>query len=108
MNPIDYWEECISQSADECGLALTKDQLEYLAEGVKGAHENYDMAFYTPPASDRLADIEREYKTKIKNLENDAILYRERVKQRQEEILWDHRREVNELEERIEKLKNHK
>ena len=42
---MDYWEECISIAADECGLKLTKDQLECLAGSVECGHENYGMAF---------------------------------------------------------------
>jgi hypothetical protein len=41
---MNYWKECISIAADECGLQVTKEQLEYLAEAVEGGHENYGMA----------------------------------------------------------------
>lgn len=40
---MEYWKECISISADEIGLVLTNEQLEWLAEGVKGGFENYNM-----------------------------------------------------------------
>lgn len=46
---IDYWKECISIAADECDLSLTKEQLDYLASSVEGGHDNYGMAFYSPP-----------------------------------------------------------
>lgn len=42
---MKYWKECISIAADECGLALTDEQLDYLAGSVEGGFENYDMAF---------------------------------------------------------------
>ena len=42
---MDYWKECISIAADECGLVLTEEQLECLADSVEGGHENYGMAF---------------------------------------------------------------
>ena len=42
---MNYWEECISTAADECGLKLTKEQLKYLADAAEGGHENYGMAF---------------------------------------------------------------
>ena len=42
---MDYWEECISIAANDCGLTLTKDQLECLAGSVESGHENYGMAF---------------------------------------------------------------
>lgn len=66
MADTDYWAECISIAADECALVLTPEQLSYLADAVSGAHENYGMAFYSPPASDRLNEIEREWKAKLK------------------------------------------
>lgn len=40
----DYWSECISIAADECGLSMTPEQLDCLAGSVKGGHENYSMA----------------------------------------------------------------
>lgn len=52
MNDLEYWKECISIAADECDLSLTSEQLEYLADSASGSHENYGMAFYSPPASD--------------------------------------------------------
>jgi len=42
---MDYWKECISTAADECGLVLTEEQLECLSVYVEGSHENYGMAF---------------------------------------------------------------
>ena len=50
-------------------MTLTTGQLEFLAEGAKGGHEFYGMAFYSPPASERLAVIEGEWKTKYARLE---------------------------------------
>lgn len=60
-----YWTECISAAADDCGLKLTTEQLECLVETVKISHENYGMAFYEPPATDRIAEIERQYEAKL-------------------------------------------
>lgn len=42
---MDYWKECISIAADECGLSLTDEQLECIAGAVEGGYENYGMAF---------------------------------------------------------------
>jgi hypothetical protein len=42
---VEYWKECISIAADECGLALAPEQLHFLAEAVESGHENYGMAF---------------------------------------------------------------
>lgn len=66
---IDYWKECISIAAEECDLTLTSEQLEYLAGSAESGHEHYGMAFYSPPASDRYNEIEREWKAKYKALE---------------------------------------
>lgn len=76
MNTLDYWKECLSNSAGECGLTLTEEQLTRLAEAVENAHDNYGMAFYSPPASDRLNEIEREWKEKVKKLEQESETYR--------------------------------
>jgi len=72
----DYWRECISIAAEECELTLTPEQVEHIADTVEGAHENYGMAFYSPPASDRLADIERGWKAKYDALQREFDRYR--------------------------------
>lgn len=72
----DYWIECISLGAEECGLTLTTEQLQALAESVEGGHDNYGMAFYSPPSSDRYDDIEREWKRKLTDKEQEFERYR--------------------------------
>lgn len=62
----DYWKECIAIAAEECDLTLTEEQLEYLASSAEIGHDHYGMAFYSPPDSDRIHDIEREWKAKLK------------------------------------------
>lgn len=76
MNTSDYWTECISAAAEECGLTLTPEQLECLAGGAEGGHDNYGMAFYSPPWSDRMGDIEREASDKLKRLQAEFDAYR--------------------------------
>ncbi|MFY9326463.1 MAG: hypothetical protein WAO76_00340 [Georgfuchsia sp.] len=76
MNATEYWKECIAIASDECELTITSEQLEYLASSVEGGHENYGMAFYSPPASDRLNDIEREWKAKNAALQREFDAYR--------------------------------
>jgi hypothetical protein len=76
MTANDYWAECISEAASDCGLSLTKEQLGVLAHAVEMGHEHYGMAFYSPPSTDRINDIEREYKAKIAKLEADLKAYR--------------------------------
>ncbi|MBB6580055.1 hypothetical protein HNP33_004181 [Comamonas odontotermitis] len=75
MTDLDYWKECISIAADECELALTHEQLTYLADSVSGGHENYGMAFYSPPASERMDEIERGWKAKLKALQDEHDRY---------------------------------
>ena len=74
---LDYWQECISIAASECELTMTVEQLKYIADAVEGGHENYGMAFYSPPSSDRIAELNREWETKMKSVEEDAKRYRE-------------------------------
>ena len=76
MNSLDYWKECISISADECELKLTNEQLKYVAESVENWHDNYGMAFYSPPPSDRISDIENEWKLKLSALQKEYDSYR--------------------------------
>jgi len=52
---MDYWTECVSIAAEECGLPMTQEQLEHVAGAVEGAHECYGMAFYSPPAGEHLS-----------------------------------------------------
>ena len=72
----DYWRECISISAEECALSLTDAQLACIADGVESGHENYGMAFYSPPTSDRVSNINREWELKYKELQKDFDKYR--------------------------------
>lgn len=65
---VDYWMECIAEAAQECDADLTESQLECIAESVAMGHECYGMAFYTPPPSDRIAEVEREWKKKYDKL----------------------------------------
>lgn len=76
MTSLDYWKECISIAADECGLSLSDDQLTALAEGAESGHEYYGQAFYSPPASERLSDIEDEWKRKLAALQAEFDAYR--------------------------------
>lgn len=68
---MDYWEECISIAADECGLTLTKDQLECLASYVVGGHENYGMAFGHDCIPNPLNTEVESLKRRIKELEEE-------------------------------------
>jgi hypothetical protein len=72
----NYWKECLSIGADECGLTLTPEQLDALAESVEGGHEHYGMAFYSPPASDRIAVLKREEDDRYNRLQCEFDTYR--------------------------------
>ncbi len=61
----NYWCECVADAAEDAGAALTKEQIKWIADAVQGAYENYSLAFYSPPPSDRIADIEREWQSKL-------------------------------------------
>lgn len=76
MSDLDYWKECISIAAGECDLTLTNEQLDALADSVSGGHEHYGMAFYSPPPSDRISDIENEWKRKLASLQAEFDAYR--------------------------------
>ncbi len=76
----EYWCECISIAADECGLVLTKEQVGCLASSARAGHENYGMASGNTVASgNRWAEIEREKDDISKKLrrEQDKITCRE-------------------------------
>jgi len=53
---FDYWDECVAIAAEECGAHLTPEQIKSIAGSVQGAHENYGMAFYSPPDGEHLHD----------------------------------------------------
>jgi len=44
--------------------------------GAEGGHEYYGMAFYSPPWSDRMGDIEAEWKARLKRLQAEFDAYR--------------------------------
>lgn len=77
MTDLDYWKECISIAAEECDLSLTAEQLDALADGASGGHEHYGMAFYSPPPSERLNEIEGEWKRKLDALQAEFDAYRD-------------------------------
>lgn len=70
MNKSDYWKECISIAAEECGAALTVEQIKYIAGAVEGGHENIGMAFHVPenPLRSELDQVKRELKAEREKL----------------------------------------
>lgn len=74
---MNYWKEVISESAEQCGLPVTDAQLDYMADAVRSAHENYSEVHYTPRSSDRVQDIERGAEQKLKRLQAEFDAYRD-------------------------------
>ena len=74
---MDYWKECISMAADECGLVLTDEQLECLAGSVEVGHESYGMAFGHDSIPNPMSSEVEQLKAQIKKLEkqHEAQLY---------------------------------
>lgn len=91
MSDTDYWRECISIGADECGLTLTDEQLDSLAGSAQGGHEHYGLAFYSPPPSDRYNEIEREWKQKYQALQQEFDNYRNNAETAVKQALRVHR-----------------
>ena len=84
MTPAEYWQEAVEIALEEMGQyhiveGLTADQRAELGVALAVSHECYGMAFYSPPSSDRINEIERGYKAKIARLEAEAESYRETV-----------------------------
>ena len=86
----DYWQDCISEAADECDLKLTPEQLSCFAAGVEGGHEHYGMAFYSPPWSDRMSEIECEAARKLKAVQDEFDRYRANAETAVKQALRQH------------------
>ena len=63
---LDFWSDCLAQAAEQCDLDLTAEQLECLAAAASNGQEEYGQAFYSPPNSDRITNLEREHEQKLK------------------------------------------
>ena len=102
----DYWEECISIAAEECDLTLTPEQLTYLADAVEGGHDHYGMAFYSPPPSERLNEIEAGWKRKLQALQAEFDAYRGHAETAVKQALRVHRDDPVTIGERGEVLRH--
>jgi hypothetical protein len=76
MPELDYWKECISIGAEELGPSMTDEQLTEIAKSVEGGHDNFGMAFYSPPSSERMDVIRREADDKLARLQAEFDAYR--------------------------------
>lgn len=50
MKPRDYWLEAVQTSFAEAGFSADANAIETIAGDMETCHENYGMAFYSPPA----------------------------------------------------------
>jgi hypothetical protein len=62
----EYWQECISIAADECGATLTKEQIDYIAGSAQSGHEHYRMASGDDVASSNWHGTQEREKTELK------------------------------------------
>lgn len=82
MERHDYYVECLDCAFDEAGAdayalwrGLTDDQRSAIGRTIEGGAENIGMAFYSPPSTDRISEIEREWKAKYQRLEREFETY---------------------------------
>ena len=54
MTHEEYYAECISIAADECGLIITTEQALYIGDAVLGSVENFSMSYGYDVASSNL------------------------------------------------------
>lgn len=87
----DYWQECMAIAAEECDLKLTPEQLDCLASSAESGHEHYGMAFYSPPPSERLSEIEDGWKKKLKALQAEFDRYKDNAETAVKQALRVHR-----------------
>lgn len=40
---MEYWKESLSAAAEECGVIMTDEQLNFMAEAMKGSYECYGL-----------------------------------------------------------------
>lgn len=76
----DYWADAFMETLEALGMshvfeAMTKEQLSEAGQSLAVYHENYGMAFYSPPPSDRINSIEREWKEKYEALRKEFEVY---------------------------------
>ena len=40
---MEYWKESLSSAAEECGVVMTAEQLNFMAEAMQGSYEYYGL-----------------------------------------------------------------
>jgi len=71
----DYYAEYLSDCFTDFKIEVTNEQLHEIAEGLLISIDCESQAFYTPPASDRYAEIDREWKQKYDALRKEFDKY---------------------------------
>jgi len=67
-----YWEECIREALEDCGLSATDEQIEVIVDTVEGAHDNYGMAFGHDAIPNPIMKENEDLKRQLK-LEQDKV-----------------------------------
>lgn len=73
----DYWSEAVGQALCEMGKydLFTSAEIDELGEALAISAEHQSMAFYSPPPSDRLNEIDRDWKVKYDALKAEYESY---------------------------------
>ena len=58
---LDYWAESVADALSNEGIPASPEQIANIAGAMETSHENYGMAFYSPPAGEH-------YKREISDL----------------------------------------
>lgn len=82
MTRADYYQEAFEEALHAEGLSellnlMTTVQRANIGSALAISVECASMAFYTPPASDRYAEIERDWKAKLARLQTEFDRYRD-------------------------------
>lgn len=71
----DYYAEYLSDAFHEHDIHVTQEQLKDIASGLVISIDCESQAFYTPPASDYYAQVDREWKQKYDALQKEFDKY---------------------------------
>jgi len=76
----EYWREAVMMAFEDSGLwdaikDIPMDKLMEVGATLSVSAEHQGEAFYTPPASDRINSIEREWKAKFERLQAEHDSY---------------------------------
>lgn len=77
MKNIDYWKECIAESAEACLANLSPEQIESIARDVQISHENYSLFSGLDEATKGMkSEVEKELESlKLANKKNEDWVF---------------------------------